>query len=141
MKFFNTLTRKKEEFKPTGKTVRMYTCGPTVYNYAHIGNYITYLFEDLLRRWLKYKGYQVKQVMNLTDVDDKTIRDSQKEKLPLKQFTEKYAKAFFEDIKTLNIEPAEAYPKATEHINEMVAMIKVLLDKKIAYKSEDGIYF
>jgi len=141
MKFYNTLTRKKEEFKPIGKLVRMYTCGPTVYNYAHIGNFRTYLFEDLLRRWLKYRGYDVKQVMNLTDVDDKTIRDSQKEGMPLKQFTEKYTNAFFEDIKTLNIEPAEVYPKATEHIKEMVEMIKVLLDKKIAYKTEDGIYF
>ncbi len=141
MKFHNTLTRKKEEFKPIGKTVRMYTCGPTVYDFAHIGNFRTYIFEDLLRRWLKYKSYQVKQVMNLTDIDDKTIRNSQKEKLPLKQFTEKYTNAFFEDVKTLNIEPAEVYPKATEHINEMVAMIKVLLAKGIAYKTEDGIYF
>jgi len=142
MKFFNTLTRKKEEFKPVVKGLaRMYTCGPTVYNYAHIGNYRTYIFEDLLRRWLKYRGYKVKQVMNLTDVDDKTIRDSQKEKKSLKEFTEFYTKAFFEDVKTLGIEPAEVYPKATEHINEMVEMIKVLLQKGIAYKTEDGIYY
>ncbi|MBW2969875.1 cysteine--tRNA ligase [Candidatus Woesearchaeota archaeon] len=140
MKFHNTLTRKKEEFK-AGKTARLYTCGPTVYDYAHIGNFRTYIFEDLLRRWLKYKGYKVKQVMNLTDVDDKTIKNSQKEKTPLKEFTQKYSQAFFEDVKTLNIEPAEEYPKATEHIKEMVQMIQVLLEKGIAYKTEDGIYY
>ena len=142
MRFHNTLTRKKEEFKPViPKTARLYTCGPTVYNYAHIGNFRTYIFEDLLRRWLKYRGYKVKQVMNLTDVDDKTIRDSQKQGKKLKEFTEFYSKEFFEDVKTLGIEPAEVYPKATEHINEMVEMIKVLLQKEIAYKTEDGIYF
>jgi len=142
-KIFNTLTRKKEDFKPIkGKTVRMYTCGPTVYNFAHIGNLRTYMFEDLLRRYLDYKGFSVKQVMNLTDVDDKTIRDSQKEKIPLKNFTEKYIQAFYEDLAKLRIEKAEVYPKATEHIDEMVQIIKVLLDKGFAYKADDGsIYF
>ncbi|PIN75320.1 cysteine--tRNA ligase [Candidatus Woesearchaeota archaeon CG10_big_fil_rev_8_21_14_0_10_37_12] len=142
LKIYNTLTRKKETFKPVNdELVRMYTCGPTVYNYAHIGNFRTYLFEDLLRRWLKYKGYKVKQVMNLTDVDDKTIRDSQKEGKTLKEFTEFYSQAFFEDVDALNIERAEEYPKATEHINEMITMIKLLLQKELAYKTEDGIYF
>ncbi len=142
MKFHNTLTRKKEEFNPVIKgLVRMYTCGPTVYNYIHIGNLRTFLFEDLLRRWIKYRGYTVKQVMNLTDVDDKIIRDSQKEGISLKEFTEKYAKAFFDDIKTLNIEPVEVYPNATDYIPEMVAMIQCLLQKGIAYKTDDGIYF
>ncbi len=142
MKFYNTLTRTKEEFKPVDKKlVRMYTCGPTVYNFAQIGNFRTFLFEDLLRRWIKYRGYQVKQVMNLTDVDDKTIRDSQKNNMSLKEFAEMYAKAFFEDIKALNIEPAEAYPKATDYIPEMVAMIQCLLEKGLAYKTDDGIYF
>ncbi len=142
MKFHNTLTRKKEEFKPVDKKlVRLYTCGPTVYNYIHIGNLRTFLFEDLLRRWIKYRGYTVKQVMNLTDVEDKIIRDSQKEGVSLKEFTEKYAKAFFDDIKTLNIEPVEVYPKATDYIPEMVAMIQCLLAKEIAYKTDDGIYF
>jgi len=142
MKFFNTLSRKKETFKPIDeKLVTLYTCGPTVYNYAHIGNFRAYLFEDILRRWIKYNGYKIKQIMNLTDVDDKTIRDSQKEKISLKEFTEKYISAFFEDIQTLRIEKAEEYPKATEHIKEMVEMIKVLLQKEIAYKTEDGIYF
>ncbi len=142
MKFHNTLTKRKEEFKPINpKLITIYTCGPTVYNYAHIGNFRTYVFEDLMRRWLKYRGYNVKQVMNITDVDDKTIRDSRKENKSLKEFTEFYSKAFFEDIDTLNIEKAEAYPKATEHIKEMVEMIKFLLDKNIAYKTEDGIYY
>lgn len=142
MKFYNTLTRTKEEFKPVDKKlVRMYTCGPTVYNYVHIGNLRTFVFEDVLRRWLKYRGYKLKQVKNITDVDDKTIRDSQKEKMPLKEFTEKYTKAFFEDTDALNIERAELYPKATEHIPEMVAMIKVLLDKGTAYKASDAIYY
>ncbi len=142
MKFHNTLTRKKEEFKPIIKgLVRMYTCGPTVYNYVQIGNLRTFLFEDLLRRWLKYRGYNVKQVMNLTDVDDKTIRDSQKEGKTLKEFTEFYTKAFFEDIDALGIERAEVYPKATDHVKEMVEMIKQLLEKGLAYKTEDGIYF
>jgi cysteinyl-tRNA synthetase len=142
MKFYSTLTRKKEEFKPVIKgLVRMYTCGPTVYNYAHIGNFRTYIFEDLLRRWLKYRGHKIKQIMNITDVEDKIIRDAQKEGVSLKEFTERYTKAFFEDLDTLNIERAEVYPKATEEINEMVALITCLLDKGIAYKTEDGIYF
>lgn len=142
MKLFNTLTKQKEEFVPVDpKLVRLYTCGPTVYNFAHIGNFRTYIFEDLLRRWLKYRGFKVKQVMNLTDVDDKTIRDSQKEKLSLKEFTTKYAKAFFEDVDALNLERAEVYPNATDHIGEMVAMINLLLEKGFAYKSDDGIYF
>src|SRR3989344_4738753 len=122
MKLFNTLTRQKEEFTPVdSKLVRLYTCGPTVYNHAHIGNFRTYIFEDLLRRWLKYRGYKVKQVMNLTDVDDKTIKGSRAQGIPLQEFTEKYKKAFFEDIAKLNIERVEIYPSATEHINEMVA--------------------
>ncbi len=142
MRFFNTLTRKKEDFSPVVKgKVRMYTCGPTVYDFAHIGNFRTYIFEDLLRRWLKYRGYKVTQVMNLTDVDDKTIRNSQLAKMSLKAFTEKYSKAFFEDLDTLNIERAEVYPKATEHIPEMVVMIRCLLEKGLAYKTDDGIYY
>ncbi len=143
LKLFNTLTREKQEFKPITKgKVGMYTCGPTVYNFAHIGNYKAYVSADLLKRYLKYKGLEVKQVMNITDVDDKTIRDSQEQKLSLDKFTEKYEKAFFEDIETLNIDKAEVFPKATEHIKEMVALVKKLLDKGFAYKGEDNsIYF
>jgi cysteinyl-tRNA synthetase len=141
--FFNTLTRRKEKFVSikAGK-VGMYTCGPTVYDYAHIGNFRAFLFEDLLKRWLEYRGYKVTHVMNLTDVDDKTIRGSQKKHVPLAQYTENYAKAFFEDIKALNIELANYYPKATSHIPEMVKLVKQLIQKDYAYKGQDGsIYF
>ncbi len=143
MHFYNTLGRNMQEFQPIEeKAVKMYTCGPTVYNYAHIGNFRAYLFEDLLRRSLEYHGYKVTQVMNLTDVDDKTIRDSRAAGLKLQDFTRKYKDAFFEDLKTLRIEPAEHYPEATTHIPEMIEMIKVLFEKGFAYKSEDGsVYF
>lgn len=141
--FFNTLTRKKERFVPIEKgKAKMYTCGPTVYDFAHIGNFRAFLFEDLLRRWLEYRGFQVTQIMNLTDVDDRTIAASRKFGVPLKEYTEKYIKAFFKDITALNIEKAEHYPRATEHIPEMVALIKKLMDKGYAYKGEDGsIYY
>jgi cysteinyl-tRNA synthetase len=141
--FFNTLTRKKEVFKPLydGK-VKMYTCGPTVYDYAHIGNFRAFLFEDLLKRWLLHRGFRVTHVMNLTDIDDKTIKGSQKQGVPLRQFTDFYVKAFFEDIKALNIEPVDVYPRATDLVPEMVALIKTLMDKGYAYRSEDGsIYY
>ena len=143
LKFFNTLTRRLEDFQPLEEgDVRLYTCGPTVYNYAHIGNYRAYVFEDLLRRYLKYRGYGVTQVMNLTDVDDKTIRSSQEKKLPLREFTQIYAKAFFEDLKALHVEPAEYYPAATDHIPEMIALVQRLMEKGVAYKSDDGsVYF
>jgi len=141
--FFNTLTRKKERFIPLEKDkVKLYTCGPTVYDYAHIGNFRAFVFEDLLRRWLKYRGFKVTQVMNITDVDDKTIRGSRLKGIPLKEYTEYYTKAFFEDIEALNIEKAEYYPKATEHISDMVALIKKLMEKGYAYEGEDGsIYY
>jgi cysteinyl-tRNA synthetase len=143
LKFYNTFTRSLEEFKSIkpGKA-KLYTCGPTVYNYAHIGNFRAYMFEDLLRRTLKYCGYQVTQVMNLTDVDDKTIRDSQANQLPLDQFTAKYKASFFEDLKVLNIELAEVYPAATDHIQEMIDLVQTLIDKGFAYQAEDQcVYF
>jgi cysteinyl-tRNA synthetase len=141
--FFNTLTHKKEFFVPleSGK-VKMYTCGPTVYDYAHIGNFRAFLFEDLLKRWLVYRGFKVTHVMNITDIDDKTIKGSQKQQVLLKQFTDFYVEAFFEDIKALNIELADVYPRATEHIPEMVALIRTLAVKGYAYRGEDGsIYY
>jgi len=143
MRFFNTMGRCLQEFTPIKPgNVRMYTCGPTVYNYAHIGNFRAYLFEDVLRRTLEYFGNQVTQVMNLTDVDDKTIRDSKAAGLKLQDFTRKYKDAFFEDLKTLRIEPAEHYPEATAHIPEMQRMIDILFKKGFAYQSEDGsVYF
>ncbi len=143
LKFYNTLTREKENFTPLDpEEVRMYSCGPTLYNYPHIGNYRAYIFADILKRSLLYHGYHVKHIMNLTDVDDKTIRESQKEGKSLHEFTKFYAEEFFKDIKYLNIlEPAK-FPKATDYIPEMVAMIEKLLDKGLAYKSKDGsVYF
>jgi cysteinyl-tRNA synthetase len=139
LKFYNTLTRSLETFQPieSGR-VRMYTCGPTVYNFAHIGNLRAYMFEDLLRRTLKFAGFEVYHVMNLTDVDDKTIRSSREKGMPLKQYTKTYIDAFFEDLKTLNIERVEQYPAATDHVPEMIAMIEVLIKKGFAYKSDDG---
>jgi cysteinyl-tRNA synthetase len=138
IRLFNTLTRRKEKFTPIepGK-VRMYTCGPTVYDYAHVGNFRAFLFEDLLKRWLEYRGYAVTHVMNLTDVDDKTIKGSQKQQIPLNQFTQHYTNAFFEDIKKLNVKPANYYPKATDHIPQMTTLINKLIKKGYAYKSQD----
>jgi cysteinyl-tRNA synthetase len=143
IRFFNTLTRRKEKFTPieSGK-VGMYTCGPTVWDYAHIGNFRAFLFEDLLKRWLEYRGFKVTHVMNVTDVDDKTIKGSQKQQIPLEQYTAHYTNAFFEDIKALNIKPADYYPKATDHIAEMIALVKKLIAKGYAYKAADNsIYY
>ncbi len=142
LRLYNTLTRKKEVFKPIEKgKVGIYVCGPTIYNYVHIGNLRAYIFADILRRYFEFSKYSIKEVMNLTDVDDKTIRDSQKEGKSLREFTEKYEKGFLEDIKSMNIEMPEVMPRATEHIKEMVVLIKNLLEKGVAYKTEDGIYF
>jgi cysteinyl-tRNA synthetase len=141
--FYNTMTRRKERFHSIeADSVRMYTCGPTVYNFAHIGNFRAYMFEDLLRRYLKFKGYRVTQVMNITDVDDKIIRDANREQKSIREFTKPYQDAFFEDLDALGIERAEHYPAATEHIPEMVQMIQALLEKDYAYQTEDGsVYF
>jgi len=142
LRFTNTRTRQKEEFRPLGPgRVRMYTCGPTVYDFAHIGNFRTYMFEDLLRRYLKYRGYEVVQVMNLTDVDDKTIRGMQKEKVSLEQYTAPYKRAFFEDLDALGIERAEHYPEATAHIREMVELVQKLLERGHAYQADSSYYF
>ncbi len=142
LRLLNTLSRAKEEFVPmeAGKA-RMYTCGPTIYNFAHIGNFRAYMFEDLLRRYLKYRGYQVTQVMNLTDVEDKLIRTCRETGEPLKAITSRYAQAFFEDLDTLGIERAEHYPAATDHIPEMIEIIKKLREKGHTYESSGSIYF
>ena len=143
MKVQNSLTRREEELSPLeGTTVRMYTCGPTVYNFAHIGNFRAYVFEDVLRRTIEFNGMKVRQVMNLTDVDDKTIRGANAAGVPLGDYTKTYKDAFFADLKTLNIEPAEVYPAATDHIPEMIALVSKLVEKGVAYKSDDGsVYF
>jgi cysteinyl-tRNA synthetase len=142
-KIYNTMSRSQEDLVPLKDNhIRLYTCGPTVYNYAHIGNYRAYMFEDLLRRWIQYKGMKITQVQNLTDVDDKTIRGSRETGLPLREYTQKYKDAFFEDLKTLNIQPAEYYPAATDCIPEMIELIKKLFAKGLAYTSDDGsVYF
>lgn len=143
IQFYNSLTHRVEPLDPIhpGK-IGMYTCGPTVYNYAHIGNFRCYAFEDILKRTLLASGLKVRHVMNLTDVDDKTIRGSQAEHLPLGEFTRKYKDAFFQDIKTLRMIPADVYPAATETIPEMIELIQKLFDKGIAYQAEDkSVYF
>ncbi len=143
MQFYNSQTREKAPFEPLeAGHVRMYTCGPTVYNFAHIGNFRAYVFEDILRRAIVFNGYRVTQVMNLTDVDDKTIRGANAAGVALKAFTAPYVAAFFEDLRALNIQPAEVYPAATDHIPEMLALIARLFERGLAYQSEDGsVYF
>lgn len=136
---FNTLNKQVEEFKPIKEgEVSLYTCGPTVYNYAHIGNCRANLSYDIFKRYLLYKGFKVNHVMNITDVDDKTIRDSQKEGVPFKEFVARYTQAFYDDLSTLNILHPDTFTKATEYIPDMVDFIKILLEKGIAYKSDDG---
>lgn len=142
LKFYDTRRRRIVKFEPVESgTVKIYTCGPTVYSSAHIGNFRAYVFEDLLRRTLKYFGFKVVQVMNLTDIDDKTIRESQARGVELKDHTDPIIERFFTDLDSLNIERAEVYPRATEHIPEMISMIESLLEKGYAYKADDSIYF
>ena len=140
--FYNTIKRKKEEFVPIEKDrISLYTCGPTVYNYAHIGNFRAYIFEDLLRRYLEFRGFKVYHIMNITDIDDKTIKKSIEEKISLIDFTNKYTQAFFEDVETLNIVKAHKYPRATNFIKQMIDMISVLEEKGYTYTTDDGSVF
>jgi cysteinyl-tRNA synthetase len=143
MQLYNTLSRSVEEFAPASSDqITIYTCGPTVYNYAHIGNLRTFLFEDFLRRSLKYLGYNVFQVMNITDIDDKTIAAGKGKMAKFKKLTKKYEEIFWQDWKRLNIEKPEETPRATEHIEQIVAFVSDLLRKGFAYKGGDGsIYF
>ncbi|MBI2326691.1 cysteine--tRNA ligase [Candidatus Curtissbacteria bacterium] len=141
LKIYNYLSRKVEEFRPISETVGMYTCGPTVYDYVHIGNWRTFVFEDLLKRVLIFNSYKVKHVMNITDIDDKIIKASSEARIAFSEITQKYEKAFFEDLEKLNILKADVYPRATEHITPMIRLIGVLLKKGIAYRAEDGVYF
>jgi cysteinyl-tRNA synthetase len=152
MKLYNTLTRQKEEFVPiNGNQVKMYSCGPTVYNYAHIGNLRTYVFMDILRRTLKYNGYELLNVMNITDVghlvsdedegEDKMVKGAREQKKTPWEIAEYYTDVFMEDIAALNIGRPEIIPKATDHIKEMISFVEGLLEKGYAYETSDGIYF
>lgn len=142
IRFENTLTRKKEVFVPLREgEVRMYTCGPTVYDFAHIGNFRTFVFQDILRRFLKSRGYRMLHVMNLTDVDDRIIQNATTQGLSIFEYTEKYARAFLEDMAVLNLEQPEKIIRATDHIEEMVALIERLRDNGLTYESDGSIYF
>ena len=142
IRFYNTITRQKEAFQPleSGK-VKMYTCGPTVYDFAHIGNYRTFIFEDLLRRYLEFRGFDVNQAMNLTDVDDNTIRRSRERDISLTELTDEFKAAFHADLKTLNMQAAQNYPEATNYIPEMITMISDLETKGYTYTTPDGSVF
>ena len=143
MKVFNSLSRRVEDLVPIeANTIRLYTCGPTVYNFAHIGNFRAYTFEDILRRVIQFNGMKIRQVMNLTDVDDKTIKGANAAGVKLTDYTKTYKDAFFADLRKLNIQPAEVYPAATDHIPEMIALVSKLMEKGVAYQSDDkSVYF
>ncbi|HKZ52746.1 MAG TPA: cysteine--tRNA ligase, partial [Candidatus Acidoferrales bacterium] len=142
LRFYNTLSGQVEDFQPLEPPrVRMYTCGPTVYDYAHIGNFRTFVFQDLLRRWLRARGYEVKQVMNITDVDDKTIANAAAAGLSLRDYTEKYTQAFREDSRLMGLEEPEVLVRATDHIDDMVALIQRLEEKGLAYRSDGSLYY
>jgi cysteinyl-tRNA synthetase len=142
VRFFNTLTRQVEEFVPLhDREVRMYTCGPTVYHYVHIGNLRTFTFQDLLRRWLRYRGYRLHHVMNITDVEDKIIRAAMAERKPIAEYTRVYEEAFLEDISALRIEQPERLVRATEHIPQMIESIERLAERGHTYKSDGSVYY
>jgi cysteinyl-tRNA synthetase len=142
LRFYNTLTQQVEPFSLLeGNTVRMYTCGPTVYNFAHIGNFRTFVFEDILRRWLLYRGFELDHVMNITDVDDKIIRNARAENKTLAEYTDTYTRAFLEDSAALRLQRPEKLVKATEHIPEMVRAIEQLAERGFTYQSDGSIYY
>ena len=147
LRFFNTYSREIEEFQPRDpaqRKISIYTCGPTVYSRAHIGNFRAYIFEDLLQRHLELRGYKVHRVMNITDVDDKTIRGTREAKIPLSKFTAQFKEAFFEDIETLRIKRADEFPAATDqrYVDKMIEMITALISRGLAYQADDkSVYF
>jgi len=143
VKLYNFLTHKIEDFEPINPLkVGFYSCGPTTYNFVHIGNLRTFIFEDILQRVLEVNGFQVKRVMNITDIDDKIIKGAKEKGLPISEFSVPFEKSFFEDLEKLNIKSANVYPKATEHIGHMIKYIKELIKKELAYVEKDGsVYF
>ena len=142
IQLYNTLTRTKEPLKTVEPgRVKIYVCGPTVYNYIHIGNARVFVFFDVVRRYLKYRGYEVTYVQNLTDVDDKLIKASQEMGRPVPEIAERYIAAFFEDMDSLGVERADVHPRATEHIPEMIEAIRALIDKGYAYERNGDVYF
>jgi cysteinyl-tRNA synthetase len=150
LKIHNTLSGRPEELVPGGikkenisdyPPVSIYSCGPTVYSYAHIGNFRTFVFNDLLNRYLKFRGFKVRHAMNITDVDDKTIAGSKNEGITLKEYTEKYTNIFLEDLKNLNIQPVDYMPRATESVDAMIDILNRLKDKGIAYEKDGSLYF
>src|SRR5699024_6932052 len=142
IQLYNTLTKKKEEFVPMqpGK-VRMYVCGPTVYNYIHIGNARSAIAFDTVRRYLEYKGYQVKYVSNFTDVDDKIIKASQEMDLTVPEVTEKFIKAFYEDTDSLNVKRADLNPRVMDNMDDIISFVQTLVDKGYAYESGGDVYY
>ncbi len=142
LQFFNTLTNRLETFQPLdGNTVRMYSCGPTVYDYAHIGNFRTYVFQDILRRYLRYRGYRLDHVMNITDVEDKIIRSSRQAGKSLRDYTDYYIAALEEDTRKLRLERPEHLVRATDHIPEMIEAIQKLSAKGMTYQSDGSVYY
>ena len=142
LRFYNTLTQEVNPFTPfSGNTVKMYTCGPTVYNYAHIGNLRAFVFPDILRRWLRARGYQLDHVMNITDIEDKIIRDATAAGKTIFEFTEIYTQAFREDTAAMRIERPEHLVKATDHITQMVHAIQKLSERGFTYTSDGSVYF
>src|SRR5258708_36874420 len=141
LRLFNTLTRSVQEFTPmdpAGRKAGMYCCGPSVYDFAHIGNWRTFVFCYLVRRYLEFKGYSLRHVMNITDIDDKIIKKVHETNSPLREFTARFEAAFFDDLKTLNCRPPHHTPLATEHIQEIISLIYKLLSRALAYTSSDS---
>ncbi|MCE5215502.1 cysteine--tRNA ligase [bacterium] len=142
LKLLDSYSRQLVDFEPAdGKTALVYSCGPTVYDFAHIGNFRAFIFGDILCRWLRYLGFETRQVMNLTDVDDKTIAGARRAEMPLREYTDQYTQAFFDDLATLNVEPAWKYPRATEHIQQMLDLVSTLVENGHAYEVEGSVYF